>query len=471
MNFREGRWRLWGWFDHRGPDDGGAASVFTIRQRWALLLLVAVLTIVRLPQAWAQGRFLCEEGGIFFAYAWHRPATEALFRSFAGYLNLGANAVTLLDARLVRAGVLSLENAPYLTMVVALLFQLLPAVLLLTARGEWLSRRWAVMAALLMTVLMPKTEEIFTNTLHIQFYLMLCAGLILALGVPPSRWARFSYALLLFLAPLCGPGAIVLLPIFALRTLVDRTRARLAQTVALAFGSAVQLFVFFTPSPVRGQFLDPVTLAATMFIRLIVMPLSHHSLANRWGKLIHASREAGGIGWWIAAAIAVACFGALLWTAWKERRGPAIWLVLAGLAFAIVSFGGGMIAFDAREYFSVGSAQRYNFLPLVLLGLALVVLAQRSRTARVLCALILLAGAIAYPRPQRELGYGPAWSGEVAVWRLDHDHPLRTWPGNWTMDLSDHDRPCSMPPAATDPTYCEGPWLARVAEAARPRSR
>ena len=53
---------------------------------------------------------------MFLAYAWHYPWLDALFRPFAGYWNLGANASTVLPLQLVQGGVLPLERAPYFTM-------------------------------------------------------------------------------------------------------------------------------------------------------------------------------------------------------------------------------------------------------------------------------------------------------------------------------------------------------------------
>jgi hypothetical protein len=451
----------------------GAGSVFTGWERLALLMGFALLVIFRLPHAWAQGRFLDEEGSIFFAYAWHRPAVEALFRPFGGYLNIGATGTTLLAARLVRAGYLPLEYAPYLTMVTALLFQLLPAALILTGRGRWLANRWAVLASLLILAVCPKTEEVFVNVLHIQFHLALCAALILALEIPRSRVARIGYGIMLLLAPLCGPGAIVLLPFFALRSLIDRDPARLAQTAVFAAGTALQMLLFFSPSPVRGHFLDPATLASIMFVRVAALPFCSASLANGLGRWIHASYSAGGVGWWAAVAGSMAYFGALIGLAIRDRRDAAIWLIVPGLAIAAASFGGGMIAADPREWFSVGSGERYNFLPLVLLSLGLVALAMRpgGRYRRVcvgLCFLMLALGAIAYPKPLKELSQGPAWSDEVAAWRRNHDYPLLVWPKAWSADLSDHDRPCSPLKlnggASSDPSYCESVWLARVAQ-------
>ncbi len=446
----------------------GARAVFHRWQRMLLLAGFALLVILRLPRAWAHGRFLDEEGTVFFAYAWHHPWLDALFRPFAGYWNVGANATTLLVVKLVKAGLLPLERAPYLTMVMALAMQLLPAVLLLTGRAPWLARRAAVIAALLVMAIAPATEEVFLNVLHIQFHLALCAALILALEVPTGRIATIGYRVLLFLAPLCGPGVIIFLPLFALRWWIDRDRERLMQLAVLAGGAAVQLLFFYGANPLRGHLLPPPTLAATMVVRLIVMPLLGWGRADDVGGDIFASQMAGGTGWWWAAGAGLLLFGALIGIA-ARRRDAAIWLILAGLGIAVASFGYGMVIIHLRDLFSVGAGERYNFLPLILLTLGLIVLAGRSNAeARsiyaLLCLLVLIEGAIRYSMPVVSASRGPSWPAEVAAWRLNHRHPLAVWPRPWTADLSDETRPCSpigrVGAPSNDPRFCESGWVA-----------
>lgn len=447
------------------PTRAGTAAPAFNRPTQIVLLLVFVLVVVfRLPGAWVHGRFQDEEATVFLAYAWHFPWMEALFRPFAGYWNLGANATTVAAVQLVRAGILPLERAPWFTMGIALAFQALPASLLLTGRAPWLTSRIALVAALLVLALMPATDEVFFNVLHIQFHLALCAALILALGVPERRPARALYAAILFLGPLCGPGAIVLLPLFALRAMEDRERRW--QLLALAAGAAIQLALFYSASPLRGAAHRPGMIAAGMAIRLVVAPVSGVWLANLVTLQIMLSPWSRLIVWGLAGG-AVLVLGSLAAVA-VQRRDSAFWFTAAALLLAIATFGFGFASARTIDLVSVTAGERYNFLPGVLLAWALIVIATRGGRGRSICvaacAVILVNAAMVYPRPDPQFATGPAWPDEVRLWHADHRHPLAVWPGRWAADLSDTPRACTPPRApftqSTDPRYCESGWIA-----------
>ena len=466
---------------HKGSDilDGSISSravdvpanpgpAFTNWQRSLLLVAFAALLIFRLPGAWVHGRFQDEEATVFLAYAWHYPWREALFRPFAGYWNLGATASTVLLVQLVKNGIVPLERAPYVTMGIAFLVQLLPAVLILTGSARWLRNALATVAALLIIAIAPATEEVFFNVMHIQFHLALCAALILALDVPSGRWARVAYGTLLFAAPLCGPGAIVLVPLFGLRALVDRDRNRLAQLAALAAGTAVQLLLFYSPSAVRGHSLSLGTIAGAMVVRMIALPFLGPEAAYKTAALIYNSQQSGGFGFWLSVAAALIAFTALFAVAVKQRD-SAVWLLLSALAIHSASMAFGILTTKGIGAFSVFGSERYNFLPDVLIGLTLVTIAtRRSFRERplyaVLCGTLVMVGALHYSEPLKDFAEGPSWPAEVRAWRADHRHLLAVWPGGWAADLSDRARPCSAPGTdfrrSSDPRYCENGWLA-----------
>lgn len=460
-------WRARSWRANQGTGVG-AAQVFSRSQRLVLFAIFAALVVFRLREAWLYGRFFGEEGTIFFAYAWHRPAGEALWRSFAGYLNLGANGSTLLAAQLVKADVLSLERAPYLTMAIATAFQSIPGALILTGRSAWLESRWAVIASLLIIATAPMTEEVFANVLHIQFHLALCTALVLAFDVPHSRLGRLLYCLPLALAPLCGPGAIVLLPLFALRAVVDKDWNRVVQTIVLGAASALQLLVFYESSPLRGHLLDPATLANILFVRLAALPYFSAPVAKIYGFKVYNQMLEGGLIWWAMTAVAFAYFVSILALASRPKAsGSAFWLITSGLAIGAVSFGAGMLPVNPMHWFNMGASQRYNFLPLTLLGFGLVALIHCTdklvrATLVALSVLTVASGALTYATPIMDVRIGPDWRTQVAVWRREPRYLLAGWPTQWPIDLSSSSTPCAQTDVASrssqEPTYCESRW-------------
>ncbi len=446
----------------------GARSIFSNRMRWLLLSAFVLLIVFRLPLAWVHGRFQDEEATVFFAYAWHHPWQDALFRPFAGYWNIAANGTTLLVATLVKGGIVSLERAPYLTMIMALAVQVQPAVLILTGSASWLAGRRAVIAALLIVALAPATEEVFFNILHIQFHLALCVGLILALDVPRRRIAKFGYSLILFLAPLCGPAAIILLPLFILRGVADRDWRRLVQATPLVVGAAIQMLLFYSASPMRSLFPAPDMIAAALFVRLIALPIVNGAFANDLGAFIYLSRAGWGVAWWCSVIATVVLFGTLLVVA-SRKRDASLWLALSGLFIAIATFGFGFVTTDDGALFNVYAGERYGFLPITMLAMSLIVLAMRPQfpgklVYGTICLAVLISGASTYLRPDPDFEHGPSWTQQVAEWRRDHNHPMAVWPKPWTADLSDRRHSCSPvdrihPIWSDEPRYCESGWV------------
>ena len=386
-----------------------------------------------MPQIIIAGRFWAEEGEVFFRRAWDLPPSRALFASFGGYLNLVANAAPLL-ARWT----LPLALAPYLTIAVGLLFQLCPPLLLLTARDSWLQTRHVRVAALLLVLLVPAAEEIWLQTLHCQFELTLCCAIILALDVTAGKIALLRLGFLA-LAPLCGPTAIALLPLFVLRAIIDRSRGRAIQTAILGAGAAIQLLLFFHAVRTRGYVLNPVVLLCVFTVRHLELPFLGAEHAEIAATLIRARRNAGYIPKQ-ATLLPIAAFGALATTVlWHRGARPALWLLCAGVIIAGASYfgaiGGAFTLIDAR------TGARYSFAPQALFSLTLLALAATTQhwTARLswlAVVWLLVVGAWEYTQPWPPIDHGPAWRSEVALWRADPTHALKIWPRGWSVMLA-----------------------------------
>jgi hypothetical protein len=415
---------------------GWAASDEPLPPRAVLgcLLAAALLICLRLPHAVASGRFWAEEGKVFFARTFILSPWHALWLPYGGYLNLVANAGTL-----AARWVMPLRLAPYLTMAVGLAFQLLPPLLVLTATDAWLRPRRVRVLAVLVLLLVPGSEEVFLQALHCQFELSVCCGIILALHADEWRRAPFRLAILL-LAPLTGPGAVALVPVFLLRAALERTAMRVAQAAALGAGAAIQMLFFFsfTHDAPRGYQLDPAILLSTVTLHHLAVPFLGMHLSTRIGAATREMLVAGQVP--ILAVVlpplAAACIAI---PAWRGRIGaPAVWLFVAALFLAGITYYGAIGAGPAAVDSFAG--ERYAFAPQSLFALGTLAAAATGagvcrRIFKGLTAWLLVIGFVQYFAPWGITAKGPSFRPEVAAWQADPHYVIRIWPKGWDMRL------------------------------------
>jgi hypothetical protein len=169
---------------------------------------------------------------------------------------------------------------------------------------------------------------------------------------------------------------------------------------------------------------------------------------------------------WLIAAVAVAAFFAMLVTTLKARD-DASWLLCAAICVGSITLGFGVIG-SATSTLFVLAGPRYNYIPLVLIGLCFLCLAARPdpverRIPRLLVLLMLFVGEVHYRHPNPDFADGPSWQKEVAAWRADPDRPLQVWPKEFAADLSNNAVGCSdsaeLRPTPGAPRYCEEGWM------------
>jgi hypothetical protein len=406
------------------------------RQRLLLLIGYAVLVGARIPSVWPHGRLWAEEGWTYLSSAWSAPWYVGLTTIHTGYMNLPASGATTLAVHRV-----PLEYAPLVTMAVALLIQVTPAILLAVSGIEWL-RDWRSLAlALLIVALPPFAEEVWLNTITSQFHIQLAVAIILA--APPGRGAaRWFQAAVLLLAPLSGPGGAMLLPLFMLRAWLDRSPPRLVQALLLLPGALVQLALVVThPEPARGIGLNlPVVLAAIAGKHLL-LPLLGPRTAM-WLTRDLPAAFAAGHGAVLLEIAPVAAFGALGAVVWQRgNNAETRWLFGAAMVIMTVSYLAALTPRGPFELLIVGFGARYYVAPTVLIGLSVLGVALTGPgTARIcagaVVAWLLVVGLANYPHVDRAMARGPQWRDEVAAWRADPAHPIALWPTGWTMQLT-----------------------------------
>lgn len=400
--------------------------------RLALFPALAVLIAWRLPLPLAEGRFWAEEGLVYYSRAWHLPALDALLALHSGYLNIVANAATLIAAHSV-----ALENAPRATAAIALLFQLLPALLLATAAEPWLRRPFPLLAAVLLTILPVRAGELWLNAITSHFHLMACVGLILALVPRPGPVGHLRLALLV-LAPLAGPGSAFLWPLLALRAWRDP--ARRLQLAALTLGIAVQAsLVLLAPAESRPFGAPLHVVLAVLGLEHVLLPLLGGALTAPIAHAAYLAFEAGRPAWWLVA-LPLPVFAAAAWAVVTRADATTRWLFLAGLWLATISYYAAL-TLGKHNMLLLGLGMRYAFAPSLLFGACLVGLAATTPAPRLKQAAtglvwwLLAVGTVSY-HDNPGFTAGPSWAAQVAAWRANPAHVLEIWPPGWTMRLA-----------------------------------
>ena len=421
-------------WDWRGfaarPVDWLAAPIASPWVRALYVACFAILVAVRLPNILLEGRFWAEEGTVFFKNGLLLPWWRALFVSYGGYLNFTANLGGIAAAHMP-----ALRAAPYGSTGIAFIVQCIPALLIVCSRDGWLRSRTATLAALLLVATPVVSEEVWLNAIQSQAHLALAAGIILALNAEASLIALAGPVLLL--ASLTSLGACALVPLFALRSVIDRSAARAIQLAFMLPGVVLQIVLYKEISS-RHIEIAPSLLGAVAMIKHILLPFLGPDVAADFATpLAEQYDQHGGPLWPLLVLVALFAVG-LLFTLLNREKSPT-WLLLAGTVLALAGYVGSIG--QKHDLLNTVAGGRYAFAPQVLFGLALLSWAVVHRgggriPAFGLLAWLLVVGAGNYFQPSADMfAAGPSWPEEAAAWQQDRKRPMQIWPRPWQIRL------------------------------------
>jgi succinate dehydrogenase hydrophobic anchor subunit len=416
-----------------------AGEPISVAEKSVYVLLFALLVAIRIPKI-LDGRFWAEEGTIFFRHAWQVPWEQAILWSYGGYLNISANLAGILAAHLV-----PLEKACYVTSLFGLIVQTFPVILLCSSDLKWLQDRKTLICALLLIATPPLSQEIWLSCIGSQVHLTLCVALILALPTRTGLSGWFQ-KLLLLVGPLSGPGSASLVPLFALRAWIDKSRQRFIQALILGTAAVIQFAFFFhpneratlsaTPTTVLG--IDPLLLLNVFFVKHMLAPcmgiIQTTEITKDWGngyaKGISVSPQTA----FLAAAILT--FSA--YSLWRSKRAEPKWFFFSGaLLWMVGNFG----ALGVRAaLLNTTECERYVFAPQMLFELAILYFAHVSKGWKKtlfsgITIWLLVIGLHEYFWTSPFYCEGPPWRQEVHKWRENPDYLLNIWPKGWTVQL------------------------------------
>jgi hypothetical protein len=413
-------------------------------ERWFWVLLFIGVIAFRIPEL-LKGRFWAEEGRVFFQIAYELPVHKALLFTHSGYLNLIGNVGGVL------ANCVPLKYACRVTLCLSLIVQSLPLILLALSRASWLKQRKLFVASLLFIATIPMCQEVWLNTSCAHYHLTLCAALILSLDAGVGL-VRIFHCFILFLAALSGPGSMLLTPLFLVRALFTRSKARIMYLLCIGLATAIQLGCFWKPVERHVQNLsgeqlafgiDPLLLLKIVFVKHIVSPFmglrETQEIAGGWATAYqHGNLHLGP-----QIIFTVVVFAALAYSLYRCKLEEGKWFFATALVLLIVGYAGSLGS--RTDSLLIGINERYAFVPQILLELSLLVLISqvsgwKKRALQTTAVWLIAVGIHDFAECPSQFADGPSWKKEVQAWQLDPTHALRIWPSDWAIKLKPKDQ-------------------------------
>ena len=208
------------------------------------LLFVILLTIFfyRSPFIFLNGRFMAEEGSIYFANAFKYNTLYSLsFVDFnSGYLNLWANISGVV------ANIFKLKFAPIVSNYLALIPKILIIYLAVYNKSLLLNKfEHKVLFCLLVFISPLNVPEIWMNSINSQIFLCIIT-FILVFSYYPKKELNYFHIILIFMAGLTGIYSCILFPLFFFKYKIYKNRQNYLNFLLLLICTIVQLsFVLY----------------------------------------------------------------------------------------------------------------------------------------------------------------------------------------------------------------------------------
>ena len=338
----------------------------------ASLLAVTAILFWRKPDAFLNPQLWAEDGVIFFQQMYLEGA-RSLALTYSGYYHLVPRLVAWLA-----------EAAQY---------RYVPAIYNLAGLGG----TWAVVAMLhsprlglpapflysLPLVLVPHfTGEVFVNLTNVQWSLALLL-LLTVLQDPPEKPRHLGIdALILVLAGLSTPLAVVVVPILALRVWLERSWRLAIETCIALFVASLQLLAFHrNPTfPTRSPGHEPWSWVELLGHKTIGTFFLGRHLPYEHSPLLFLV-AGGALGAWV------------VWRSSRVEGGPGRRFALPGLFFGLATLAAVFFKFrDAADVLAPAAAAiRYFYVPWVTVCWALITIALQDRLSSRIPATLLLA--------------------------------------------------------------------------------
>lgn len=397
-----------------------------------LFSLILFLIFYRSPYIFIHGRFVAEEGSIYFANAYKNNFINTIFfvDYLSGYLNLWANLSSFF------ASIPPIEFAPLVTVYLSLIPKLLIFYYILNKKfffiTTYLERLLACCVALFSSAMVP---EIWANTINSQVYLAILTLVIFLIKNQKNDISVFQLVLI-SISGLTGIYSCAIFPIFFFKFIKFRIKQDFYNFLILFIITLIQLsIIFFSKS---NGFLHEKKInffiSYQEFISLyynVLKAFLGRDLTIYLINFLNLPTKIYLI--FISAAFLSSFFFLFKKKYFLDEYNFRFFILVFILQFLIVSFL--VLVGNASDEF----AGRYAAFPSVILLFTLIILFKSLKNKLLkyffLFVLIqsLFLGFLEYKYKAKyikllECINCPSWVDEVKKWKIDNSYNLKIWP-------------------------------------------
>ncbi|MCB9202371.1 MAG: hypothetical protein H6604_04890 [Flavobacteriales bacterium] len=407
-----------------------------LKGRYFYLFVYLVMVLFRVPNLLISPRFWAEEGTIYYKYAYDNSFIDALFKVHLGYYSLFSNLSGII------ASWFPMLYAPVVTSFLALLIQLIPALLILFGKSTFWNSLPKQVLGLLVVLFINPSGEIWLNSINSQFVLALVVFLFL-IDEYPKKLNLFKYGMLI-LAGFTGIISCFLTGLYFIRWIFNRQKEFLIPFVILAITSAIQMAIIYFNLEESSERLNTISLSlfssivwiksiltylfkpVTIVFREVLMDYKSYGLL--WGTLVILF---------------------LILVSYKMDLQRKLIFVGSFLSVIVLSIIGALG--DKENLLNIGINTRYFYLPNAILAFSLLYsiyqtdfkfnLFLKRPIAEYFLILFfslgMINGGIYYFKVSEFYQTGPEWEEEVQDWEENHKDNLKVWPKQFEFNVEE----------------------------------
>jgi hypothetical protein len=366
---------------------------------------------------------------------WH----TTLFMPHLGYYSFVDNIAGLLAFYLV-----PLEQAPKVTVIFALIIQLIPALLIIISSSDPFRGHIRKILAILIILVTVPSQEVWLNTINSQFYLTLCVGIIMV-SQGEGKSACWFYRLILLISALTGPVVIFLTPLFWLVAWLQRSKERVIQASILTCGALIQSLLVINALTLSERTVDfnlKIFLMAG-FIKCVALPLTGIAVADWLARYLRLASLNKFLPIIIVIFLLLFIYF-FLKEIWSSKVFEARLMAVGSILVLTLSYFGAL-NIDRLTLVSSIIGARYYYVPNAMLSLTILFSLSSDSLMKnvtknifkIFLAWLIIGGSIQYFSTDKTPLFfiGPDWAGEVRKWRENSNYQLGIWPVNWRMTL------------------------------------